>query len=728
MAKLSSTQIFGNLKVDGEILNKATTTTEGVVQLNDATNSTSTTQAATSNAVKKAYDLAASKANASHGNHVPTTQTANNAIFLRNDNTWQTVKPANIGAAASSHTHNYAGSSSAGGAATSALACTGNSATATKLQTARTINGTAFDGSANITITAAANGGTSAACSGNAATATKLQTARTINGTSFNGSANITTANWGTARTLTVGNTGKSVNGSANVSWSLAEIGAAASSHTHNHLEINNTETKNVGRLQMFQKSSDSTINPDTGWWSVLRTQHAGYTNGYWQEMAYAFNSDTIRFRRNVNGTLSSWKTLAFTDSNVASATKLATARTINGTAFDGSANITITAAANGGTSAACSGNAATATKLQTARTINGVAFDGSANIDIKTAGRGAVASGLYSHAEGYYTTANSQYSHVEGNRSVTSGNQSHAEGYYTEASGDSSHAEGSSTIASGTASHAEGSCTEATGSYSHAEGYYTEASGTASHASGYYTIAQGAYQTAIGKYNVAQGTKTNISFSTDSVFIIGNGVDSNSRRNAFRVAWSGKVYSSGTYNTSGADYAEMFEWSDGNIDGEERIGYFVAFDKGSEKIRKANGSDKHILGIVSCTMAILGDTYDEEWKHKYLRDKWGRIQYEIKEMGEEYDKKGSLVREKYLTEAPILNPDYNEKNEYIPRQQRKEWDAIGLLGKLLVYDDGTCEVGEYCMPNDDGIATKSDTGYYVMSRESENIIKVLFK
>ena len=43
------------------------------------------------------------KANASHGNHVPTTQTADNATFLRNDNTWQKVTPANIGAAASSH-------------------------------------------------------------------------------------------------------------------------------------------------------------------------------------------------------------------------------------------------------------------------------------------------------------------------------------------------------------------------------------------------------------------------------------------------------------------------------------------------------------------------------------------------------------------------------------------------------------------------------------------------
>ena len=48
------------------------------------------------------------KANSSHGNHVPATQTASNNTFLRNDNTWQTVTPANIGAAASSHTHTVA--------------------------------------------------------------------------------------------------------------------------------------------------------------------------------------------------------------------------------------------------------------------------------------------------------------------------------------------------------------------------------------------------------------------------------------------------------------------------------------------------------------------------------------------------------------------------------------------------------------------------------------------
>ena len=77
---------------------------------------------------------------------------------------------------------------------------------------------------------------------GNAATATKLATARTIGGVSFDGSANInlpgvntagtqnttgSAARWTTARTLTLGSTGKSVDGSANVSWTLAEMGAA---------------------------------------------------------------------------------------------------------------------------------------------------------------------------------------------------------------------------------------------------------------------------------------------------------------------------------------------------------------------------------------------------------------------------------------------------------------------------------------------------------------------
>ena len=73
------------------------------------------------------------------------------------------------------------------------------------------------------------------ALTGNADTATTaaaLTTARNINGTSFDGSANITTASWGTSRTIGIGATGKSVDGSANVSWTVDEIGATAKTST----------------------------------------------------------------------------------------------------------------------------------------------------------------------------------------------------------------------------------------------------------------------------------------------------------------------------------------------------------------------------------------------------------------------------------------------------------------------------------------------------------------
>lgn len=202
-----------------------------------------------------------------------------------------------IGAAASSHTHNYAGSSSAGGAANSALTATkatqdsagqqinttyikglsvsgktitytkgdGTTGTITTQDTNTTYStgtattsgltklytgtGTATDG----TMTQAAintalsgkaasshthNYAGSSSAGGAANSANTLATARKINGTSFDGSANITTANWGTARIITIGSTGKSVNGSGSVSWTLREIGAAAASHTHSYLPL----------------------------------------------------------------------------------------------------------------------------------------------------------------------------------------------------------------------------------------------------------------------------------------------------------------------------------------------------------------------------------------------------------------------------------------------------------------------------------------------------------
>lgn len=82
-----------------------------------------------------------------------------------------------------------------------------------KLSSTSTFGGKAtFNGGLSGTLTGS--------LSGNATTATTLQTSRTINGTSFNGSANITTSYWGTTRTIW----GQSVNGSANVSGAMTGV------------------------------------------------------------------------------------------------------------------------------------------------------------------------------------------------------------------------------------------------------------------------------------------------------------------------------------------------------------------------------------------------------------------------------------------------------------------------------------------------------------------------
>ena len=82
-------------------------------------------------------------------------------------------------------------------------------------------------------------------------------------------------------------------------------------------LFIGPPEDKKAGGLYMFQKNGDTNFCPSDNWWSILRTQHPGYDNGYWQEMAYSFHDDRICFRRNINGSKTSWRDIAFTDSNI---------------------------------------------------------------------------------------------------------------------------------------------------------------------------------------------------------------------------------------------------------------------------------------------------------------------------------------------------------------------------------------------------------------------------
>lgn len=111
-------------------------------------------------------------------------------------------------------------------------------------------------------IITSSDAGITKTCTGNASTATKLVTARSINGTNFDGSGNITTANWGTARTITIGNTGKSVNGGGNVSWSLSEIGAAASSHSHNYAGSSSAGGSATSAVKLDTATAGSATQP----------------------------------------------------------------------------------------------------------------------------------------------------------------------------------------------------------------------------------------------------------------------------------------------------------------------------------------------------------------------------------------------------------------------------------------------------------------------------------
>ena len=230
---------------------------------------------------------------------------------------------------------------------------TGNASTATTLQTARTINGTSFNGSANITtanwgtarnvgivnsdgtgtaVTVSVNGSGNvnlklpaaikASLIGNADTASKLQTVRTINGTSFDGSGNITTANWGTARNVTIqdstaahSGTAVSVNGSGNINLKLpATIAASLSGNASTASKLqtarNIAVTGSVSGKANFDGSANINISVNRRGASV--GQSTNTTTNPWYKVAScvmggAYEDRWITFL--VNGAYSDFST-----------------------------------------------------------------------------------------------------------------------------------------------------------------------------------------------------------------------------------------------------------------------------------------------------------------------------------------------------------------------------------------------------------------------------------
>jgi len=357
-------------------------------------------------------------------------------------------------------------------------------------------------------------------------------------------------------------------------------------------------------------------------------------------------------------------------------------------------------------------------------------------------------ATGLYSHAEGNSTEAIGYASHAEGTMTRAEGQYSHAEGQQTIASELCAHAEGMQTEASGSCSHAEGGISKAQGAYSHAEGVGTIASGEASHAqgsgataSGYGSHAEGLNTVANNYYSHAEGKNTSTNgrwgahimgeygdATHDYSWHMANG-NSSARGLAAKIICDGTTSGYGYANawfTSGADYAEFFEWKDGNENDEDRIGHFVTLD--GDKVRIATDSDDYILGIVSANSSIVGNDATLNWQGRYELDEFGRRQEIHVTEDAVTDGDGNIIVPERTRIRAKHNPHWTPDKEYIPRQERKEWDTVGMLGQILLRHDGTCEVNSYCKANKDGIATKSAEGYRVMKRISDTVVLILFR
>lgn len=164
----------------------------------------------------------------------------------------------------------------------------------------------------------------------------------------------------------------------------------------------------------------------------------------------------------------------------------------------------------------------------------------------------------------------------------------------------------------------------------------------------------------------------------------------------------NGNCYNDGTWSTTAADYAEMFEWADGNTSNEDRVGYPVVLE--GNKVRIATESDNPalIIGIVSAAPGVLGDNDLQKWNGWAARDDWGRPimrtismvkwtgvsdqeqRYRVDHVPEDVNIPADA--EYYDTEEVAYSEDWDRSIPYTPREERPEWSPIGMLGKLRMH------------------------------------------
>ncbi|CFO25285.1 Domain of uncharacterised function (DUF3476) [Staphylococcus aureus] len=105
----------------------------------------------------------------------------------------------------------------------------------------------------------------------------------------------------------------------------------------------------------------------------------------------------------------------------------------------------------------------------------------------------------------------------------------------------------------------------------------------------------------------------------------------------------------------------------------------------------------------------VLGDQLFHH-KDKFIKDEFGVVVTEQQEV-EIVKDTGEVVKE--LRDVPLVNPEYDENEDYLARSDRPEWNVVGLTGQIFTRIDNTVKVNDYIKANN-GIGTKDNVnGYY---------------
>jgi hypothetical protein len=206
---------------------------------------------------------------------------------------------------------------------------------------------------------------------------------------------------------------------------------------------------------------------------------------------------------------------------------------------------------------------------------------------------------------------------------------------------------------------------------------------------------------------------------SNSSAYSLYRGTSNNNADAEFNLRGDGNGYCDGSWSGNGADYAEYFEWEDGNPTDEDRRG--IAVTLVGDKVRAATADDT-VIGVVSTNPVVVGDAQWDSWRNKYLHDDYGSYLREdvqlvswvetkplLTEDGEpvlvEDDPQSETIDHSYrvaslpdgvtppddaeyvMSAERVLNPDWDEdlKEAYVSREDRPEWVTIGLVGKLCI-------------------------------------------